>query len=503
MLLQAILASLVGTLASTQSCTSGTWGCTSNNLSVCQESVWTTIVACASTQGCRAAPYFDCNGPAAVGTTTTIRQSPSKSKTTAAPTFIASTTTTASTSVPKTTTTSAVPIPSDACPVGAKVSVYLKPQTNLQARIGSIYGNVLYDSTNTSSNNYAPGLLQVRVVDARGSALSACKVSWTTSQNGGWAFPTSNNSDSNGLVGAYWVAGGSATQTLTASIATADGLTSSAQLQGSAQGHSTRANSVHIAWRVNDFSSFSVDVLPLTWPLHTYYEAIGINDAYCGIQNDRILFSMWEYGGKNPDVIAKHPQATCADFGGEVRGFKLIYHLIDNLIRYSPTNLLFSNQQGTGIQCNIKMVPSANVKYNFRMDIVTAVAGHQDYTVTVTDSSTGISYAIATLRYGTKQTNTSPYGFAEDFGYDTTKPSCLQTELRSVQFSNVKYIPTTGAVNSWITVPKNAITSTAVFTPNYNEVCVNYAFSSPAPGTYQIKHWWTKRCATIEPTRTK
>ncbi|KAJ3012002.1 UNVERIFIED_CONTAM: hypothetical protein HDU68_001434, partial [Siphonaria sp. JEL0065] len=60
MLVKAILASLSVLSVSAQTCTSGAWGCASNNLSVCQDGAWVTVTACAATQGCRAAPYYDC-----------------------------------------------------------------------------------------------------------------------------------------------------------------------------------------------------------------------------------------------------------------------------------------------------------------------------------------------------------------------------------------------------------------------------------------------------------
>ncbi|KAJ3002172.1 UNVERIFIED_CONTAM: hypothetical protein HDU68_006417, partial [Siphonaria sp. JEL0065] len=212
-----------------------------------------------------------------------------------------------------TTTSSPLPISTEACASGAKLSIVSQPQ--LQARIGSVFGNVLYNPTNENTNNYKPTALQVRVLNANGSPLNNCKVSWTTaSTSNGWIFPVVNNSDATGLAQAYWVAGKLAQQTLKASIVTKDGLISSVQFNGAAQGHNTRSNSIHVSWQTPDFKQFSVDVTPLSWPQSTYYEAIGINNAYTGIQNDRLLFSMWEFGGKNPEIIATHSQTKCNDF---------------------------------------------------------------------------------------------------------------------------------------------------------------------------------------------
>ncbi|KAI9340318.1 hypothetical protein BDR26DRAFT_861699 [Obelidium mucronatum] len=424
-------------VAVAQTCTSGTWSCVGNNLSICSNEAWATIQSCSSRQSCRLAPYYDCGGS---GTNQPSVTSATVTKTKTTITTAAGSVTTKLLSI-----TTSLSIPSDACPTGAKVSILSQPQTSLQARVGTAYGNVLYDPSNTSSNSYMPALLKVRVVDANGATLSGCKVSWTTSAYGGWAFPMSDVTDTSGVASAYWVAGKSTSQSLTASVTTGNGVVSTAQFQGSAQGHNTRANSVHLNWRTSDFASFSVDVTPKAWPPTTY----------CGIQNDRILFSMWQYGGRNPEVISKHPQTTCSDFGGE----------------------------GTGIQCRIMMTPKLNVKYTFRMDVAKVVAGKQDYTVTVTDGSTGTSYAIATFRYGTVHTNYGAYAFNENFGDNSMKSSCLDTEVRTAEYSNVKFIPV--GSSSWVDVAKSSASSTAVFTPTHNEACVNYEFSHSS-GTYSM-----------------
>ncbi|KAJ3027865.1 UNVERIFIED_CONTAM: hypothetical protein HDU68_002954 [Siphonaria sp. JEL0065] len=117
MLLSVILTTLSATLSSAQTCTAGAWGCSNNNLSVCQDGKWATVTACAATQGCRAAPYYDCNGPAAGSTTTTTTTKAATSKagsttttttTKVVPTTTKTVSTTTTTTVAKTSTASAV-----------------------------------------------------------------------------------------------------------------------------------------------------------------------------------------------------------------------------------------------------------------------------------------------------------------------------------------------------------------------------------------------------------
>ncbi|KAI9326118.1 glycoside hydrolase superfamily [Obelidium mucronatum] len=107
MLLQVVLTTLGATLAAAQTCTSGAWGCVNNSLSVCQDGKWSTVTACSASQGCRAAPYYDCNGPAGGGGSTTTKATTGATKTTTGATKTTTTTTT-TTKAQSSTKTSAV-----------------------------------------------------------------------------------------------------------------------------------------------------------------------------------------------------------------------------------------------------------------------------------------------------------------------------------------------------------------------------------------------------------
>ncbi|KAJ3048821.1 hypothetical protein HDU99_009061, partial [Rhizoclosmatium hyalinum] len=180
--------------------------------------------------------------------------------------------------------------------------------------------------------------------------------------------------------------------------------------------------------------------------------AIGTTHMYSGIQNKMILFSIWEVGGKNPDVISKHKDATCKDFGGE----------------------------GTGIQCAIPFAPQIDATYTFVMSVVPA-GNLQDYAVQMTDQSSGQTYEIATMRLQTSQENLGAYSFTEDWA--TYNSSCLQTDQRHVTVQNVKYFKN----GQWNLVDPSLVYGDAVFTPNHNEVCTNYDFNF-ADGKYWMSN---------------
>ncbi|KAJ3076908.1 hypothetical protein HDU98_011004 [Podochytrium sp. JEL0797] len=344
---------------------------------------------------------------------------------------------------------------SAACPLGSTLSA-LTPDAG-QARMGSVFGNVLYDPKNSVNNSYIPRAIQVKVVSSTGTPVSNCTVTWTPQSGStknltnGLAYPTAPATSVAGLASAYWMAGTSANQTLVASISLPDGNSSSVFISGSAVPHSTRSNSIHVNWVTPVWDQFSVSLTPHSWPATTYYEAIGIYNAYCGIQSNLILFSIWAVKGVNPVVLSKHANATCGTFGGE----------------------------GTGIQCKLPNVPKINATYTFVMGVVPAPGGLQDYTLQVTDSSTGQTFEIATMRYQTSQNNSGAYGFVEDWA--AAGASCFQADQRFVTFSNVTY----RANGQWNVADMAKASGTAVFTPNHNEVCVNYAFQF-AGGKYWL-----------------
>ncbi|KAI9328733.1 glycosyl hydrolases family 18-domain-containing protein [Obelidium mucronatum] len=105
MLLKSILLSIGTTLAAAQ-CAGGTWSCEQNSVSVCQDGKWIAISRCAATQGCRAAPFYDCGGPAPQNPAPTSNGSSEPVKTTVAPVPIP--TSDVVTANPATTTTTTI-----------------------------------------------------------------------------------------------------------------------------------------------------------------------------------------------------------------------------------------------------------------------------------------------------------------------------------------------------------------------------------------------------------
>jgi hypothetical protein len=328
------------------------------------------------------------------------------------------------------------------CENGAVITA-LTPNAGT-ARIGSVFSKTLYMPSDTDPNEtHQPQKITVQVT-RDGKALAGCNVAWIPKQSdvSGWVFPDSLVTDSNGNVSAWWTAGSGSAQSLDVSIQQKDGTIKSSTITGTAFPHSTRANSIHIGWKTPVWDQFSAEVTPITWEPTTYYEVIGFNGGYTGIQSHQLLFSLWDVNGVSPQVIDKGI-SRCSNFGGE----------------------------GTGIKCESAFVPKTNVSYRFELEVASAPENKQDYSVYFTDTSDTSSSArkkLATMRLPRPQSNSGAYGFVED--WSTEGANCLDNKPRSAYFGNVKYLD--HATGKWEAV--KSANGTAVYTPGHNEVCSNY-----------------------------
>ncbi len=351
---------------------------------------------------------------------------------------------------PPVTPTSPTATPDPTCPVGAVLTA-VTPDAG-QARKGSVFSSTLYDPSNESGNtSHKPLKLQVKVTTASGDPVKGCNVAWKADGvASGWVFADSTSTDPNGLSSAWWTAGSGSSQTLSVSLARADGSVASTAITGAAQGHSTRANSIHIGWDTPAWQGFTVEVTPHSFPPTTYYEAIGFNGGYGGVQSSQLLFSLWDVDGVSPEVIDPGA-ATCGNFDGE----------------------------GTGIKCELPYAPEVEKTYRFELQVAAAPGGKQDYTMYFTDPKDGQRKKIATLRIPKVIAQSGGDGFVEDWA--TEASSCLDNAVRYATFGRVKY---QGLDGTWVDVVKGK--GSAVYTPDHNEVCANYSFKFIDGGSFLI-----------------
>jgi hypothetical protein len=321
--------------------------------------------------------------------------------------------------------------------------------------VGSVYSSTLYDPSITASNaTINPQKIKIQV--SKGTdPVAGCSVSWQAQNGtgGGWIYPDAAVTASDGTLSAWWIAGSDANQTIVASVNHPDSTVAVTQITGQATPHITRSNSIHVWYSAPTWDSFKVVVTPRTWAPTTYYSAVNWTAAYTGIQyssnkngvvTGQVLFSVWALNGVNPTVISQASNATCSTFGGE----------------------------GTGIHCSIAIVPTTNVPYVFEVDTSANADGvSENYTVLFTDPVAKTTTAIATMSYPAKPIQSGGMSFVED--WSEALSSCLADTERTADFSAQYHVPSTAA-GQWVSVTKAS--GDAVWTPNHNEVCMNYQF---------------------------
>ncbi|WIT12113.1 RICIN domain-containing protein [Paucibacter sediminis] len=329
------------------------------------------------------------------------------------------------------------------CPAGSIVTA-LTPDAGV-ARVGSVYSSSLYDPAIESGNQtHQPRRLKVRVT-LDGQPVAGCTVRWEPRDGelkSGWVFPDSPLTDAYGRASAWWTAGSQLKQALDISIRRADGSGASAVITGEAKKHQTRANSIHINWSSPAWDRFSAEVTPLTWEPTTYYEVIGFNGGYGGVQSHQLLFSLWDVNGISPEVIDPGI-SSCSNFGGE----------------------------GTGIKCESPFKPAVNVAYRFELELAAAPGGKQDVSMYFTDTGTGLRQKLATMRLPKPLAQAGAYGFVEDWSKQGN--DCLDNKVRAASYAQVRYRD--AASGQWVEVHKAK--GTAVYTPDHNEICSNYQFA--------------------------
>jgi len=330
------------------------------------------------------------------------------------------------------------------------------------AMFGTAFSTTMYNSSITSGNTTDNPQESEINVSLNGVPQAGCAVTWTPTNGtaSGWVFPDNTVTDTAGNLKAWWTAGTAAQQSLTVSIARADGTTSSTSISGLAYADPSnpRSDSIYLNWSSTTWDQTSVDVTPVsTPPATTFYEAIAASNMYTGIQmnapangvsSGQVIFSIWAVPVNgvltNPTVI-NASGSTCSSFGGE----------------------------GTGIHCLLPYVPQAGVTYHF--DLISAPVGsssQQDYSVYFTDKSTGITQLVATLRLPVAQTNSGGSSFIED--WSTYATSCLSQAVRNATLGNIQYLD--HATQQWYTVQSGW--ATPVYSVNTDEVCTNYQFTN-------------------------
>jgi Domain of unknown function (DUF3472)/Bacterial Ig-like domain (group 2) len=275
--------------------------------------------------------------------------------------------------------------------------------TNLTAIMGALY----------------PQPLQVRLTTPDGTPVAGATVMWRVSGEGGgasagtngWVFPFASVTDASGVAATRWVAGDGADQ-LVIAFSGAD----TARIRAQAAGTAHAANSVHLDYFTPSLAraeAFRIEIEPQSAPNATYYEAIGFDGGYTGLQTSgdlggkQVIFSVWDVNGVGAQLVDASG-SMCASFGGE----------------------------GTGIKCRFLYDWQAGRRYRFEVQAVPGAAT-TDLTAWFTDVTAGTSRKVATLRLAKVSAMNHNDVFVEDFG--PAAPTCLQAAFRAVKIREPEY----------------------------------------------------------------
>jgi hypothetical protein len=281
--------------------------------------------------------------------------------------------------------------------VGVEVPRLHPMAANLSAKAGALY----------------PQPLQASLVTPGGAVVAGATVRWVVPGGSGWVFPASSVTDAAGVAQTWWVAGSNASQTVMA-IRGGD----TARIGAQAQRTASNANSLHFDYYTPGRAradAFRIEIEPQTDPGATFYEAIGFDGGYAGLQaggdlgGKQVIFSVWDVDSITAVAqLLDRAGSTCDRFFGE----------------------------GTGIKCRFLYPWAVGRRYRFEVQAVPGTST-TDLTAYFTDVTAGTTIKIATLRRAKLFAMDHNDVFVEDFG--AKAPSCLDTALRAVIVRNSEY----------------------------------------------------------------
>ena len=368
------------------------------------------------------------------------------------------------------------------CPPETQLTLVDTPP--LFARYGTVFSSTLY--TPNQEDTHQPVPVTVRAEWA-GEPVPGCRLQWAPGPNSGWVYPTAPETDAQGQIDAWWVAGDVPMPTVEVTTDSGMGLTVTATAEPSPR---TRTNSVHLNYGIDGpYDEVTVSVEPRTGPSSTYYSTLNWPGAYAGIQFDdwngrdmtMVLFSVWDVDGRDAILVDDGAANQVVEFGGEGTGRSL-------RLRFPPAE----HGAITGLPDDYMLQTGHVYETHLQVTAPAECDDCTDYTVRFTDHTRGLGpIVLGTLRFGQRVVPDYAAAFVEDW-LDRPGDHCLNSGERSAYFHAVRHRRGGG---EWTEVNR------ARFTPNYvpgnNEICANYGARVEGQRFFMSSGGQTERIAPL------
>lgn len=373
------------------------------------------------------------------------------------------------------------------------------------ARYGTLFGDALYlpvayeERPEDWTEPTAPLAIAARVTDEAGEPVEGCDVRFLTGDEHGVAFAERGTTDAAGSVEAYWVAGASRQQELTAALVDRSGRVVSEVLAGTAYAHDegpqsdsaaatmlTRPTTLWLAYELPVAADMvRVHVSGATHPHHAFYAALSIDGFFAGLQNTSdfdalsgelpaenriVLASVWNLAAGDAELLFRDPEAECGPH----------------------------DQELGGIQCELYDAWQPGEEYLFTLSRVTLAAGEvgpgyaelayattpcasadgcTDYTLfygTPGDANDAMRRVVA-YRYQAAARATQFRSFVQPYAELEGQTSCLDTPRYDATF--VPYVMVDDAFERVASAELSA-----TYLSWHNEICANYAAHAERSG---------------------
>lgn len=329
------------------------------------------------------------------------------------------------------------------CSTDQPLSIMTSTSPNV-GRPGALYAGPPLDP-------YVPRPIAVRLTTTAGAPVPGCDVTWTPATGSGWVFPNARATDSEGRVDAWWTAGESAMQSVTASVTDDKGGVTRVPIAGTVQARRTNPTRVYLQYPVDAYDGFNVEVVPQSAPADSSFAAIWTSQCGAGLDNvsandggqpSRAFAFCWNANAE-PTAVVDRAMSSC-------------------------TAITSTNGQ-SGTFCSLNFAWQTGSAYRFELATRQPVAGHTDYAFYVTSIKTAERIKVTEFRYASGRLPNAASSYLQN---DAPAASCLQTGQTAGLFREVHQIEADIA----------SAVGSATFARDYDVdrdvICANYSYGT-------------------------